>query len=118
MSQTPLSLAGFQAILIGRFWVIAEAKKGVRPKSIEDLGTLPRKKQDLSEYIDAARLTELQLTCFSLRLERGLSIADIARLLGRDRKTIQEHIESAKKRIDVTRMKERLKKRSARSGME
>jgi len=93
-------------------------KKGVRPKSIEDLGALPRKKQDLSEYIDAARLTELQLTCFSLRFERGLSIADIARLLGRDRKTIQEHIESAKKRIDVTRMKERFKKRSARSGME
>ena len=25
MSQTPLSLAGFQVILIGRFWVIAEA---------------------------------------------------------------------------------------------
>jgi len=24
MSQTPLSLAGFQVILIGRFWVIAE----------------------------------------------------------------------------------------------
>jgi hypothetical protein len=26
MSQTLLSLAGFQVILIGRFWVIAEAK--------------------------------------------------------------------------------------------
>jgi len=26
MSQTPLSLAGFQVILIGRFWVIAEGK--------------------------------------------------------------------------------------------
>jgi hypothetical protein len=25
MSQTLLSLAGFQVILIGRFWVIAEA---------------------------------------------------------------------------------------------
>jgi len=25
MSRTPLSLAGFQVILIGRFWVIAEA---------------------------------------------------------------------------------------------
>jgi hypothetical protein len=25
MSQTSLSLAGFQVILIGRFWVIAEA---------------------------------------------------------------------------------------------
>src|ERR1019366_960058 len=26
MSRTPLSLAGFQVILIGRFWVIAEAQ--------------------------------------------------------------------------------------------
>ena len=26
MSQTPLSLAGFQVILIGRFWVIAEGR--------------------------------------------------------------------------------------------
>jgi len=30
MSQTPLSLAGFQVILIGRFWVIAEASDGLR----------------------------------------------------------------------------------------
>src|ERR1019366_3927518 len=29
MSRTPLSLAGFQVILIGRFWVIAEAKLGL-----------------------------------------------------------------------------------------
>jgi hypothetical protein len=28
MSRTLLSLAGFQVILSGRFWVIAEAKKG------------------------------------------------------------------------------------------
>jgi len=28
MSQTLLSLAGFQLILIGRFWVIAEALGG------------------------------------------------------------------------------------------
>jgi integrase len=29
MSWTPLSLAGFQVILSGRFWVIAEVKTGV-----------------------------------------------------------------------------------------
>ena len=29
MSQTPLSLAGFQVILIGRFWVIAEAHRAL-----------------------------------------------------------------------------------------
>jgi hypothetical protein len=30
MSQTLLSLAGFQVILIGRFWVIAEVKGRLR----------------------------------------------------------------------------------------
>src|SRR5207253_2453361 len=34
MSQTPLSLAGFQVILIGRFWVIAEDQIAKKPMLI------------------------------------------------------------------------------------
>lgn len=74
---------------------------------------LPQKKTDLSEYLDGACLTDIQREVISLRLEYALPVAAIARRLGRDRKTIQEHLAAAKKRIDHARaFQDRLAKKS------
>ena len=46
MSQTPFSLAGFQVITIGRFWVIAEAYvhvTGAEVVEVHDLESISRK---------------------------------------------------------------------------
>ncbi len=64
---------------------------------------LPPKKRDLSPYFDSANLTDRQRQVISLRLEHALPVAAIARHLDIDRKTVDEHLEAAKKRLENTR---------------
>jgi len=68
---------------------------------------LPAKKTDLSRYFDGANLTEIQREVASLALEYSLPVAEIARHLHRDRKTIYEHLAAAKKRMEHSRSFER-----------
>jgi predicted DNA-binding protein (UPF0251 family) len=64
------------------------------PKGFEGLG--PKKTE---VYLVFADLTNKQRECLSLRLEYGLSVTEIAKRLGRSRKTIDESITAAKKRL-------------------
>jgi len=75
---------------------------------------LPTKRRDLSVYLDPARLTERQRDCISLKLEYGLTTTAIAQHLGISRKTVDEHIEAAKRNIDVARQQDQEKAKKAR----
>ena len=68
---------------------------------------LPAKNVDMSRYLDAANLTEIQREVASLALEYSLSVAEIARRFGKHRKTIDEHLTAAKKRMEHSRSFER-----------
>jgi DNA-binding CsgD family transcriptional regulator len=81
---------------------------------IKHKGKLPPRQTDLSQYMDGARLTERQRDCFSLRLEYGLTITAIAERLEINRKTVDEHIEAAKRKIDITRKQDRDDAKKAR----
>jgi hypothetical protein len=102
----------------------APAAPGARPPGAdqaianEQHPPLPPQKCDYSGLMDSARLTELQRECYSLRHEYQLPVAEIARRLGRDRKTIQEHIDAADKKVTLAANKERSQKRRARFGVE
>jgi hypothetical protein len=87
---------------------------GKLPK--EQYAPLPPRVSDYSNLLDPAGLTELQRECFSLRHEYQLAVAEIARRLGRDRKTIQEHLDAANNKIKLAGNKERAGKRLARFG--
>lgn len=77
---------------------------------------LPRKKRDLSRLLDSVSLTEPQRDCYSLRLEYELTISEIARRRGVDRKVVRKHIAAAKRRIDGERAHEqRARKRAISS---
>jgi DNA-binding CsgD family transcriptional regulator len=69
------------------------------------------RKQDLSRYLDAAKLTDKQYKCASLRWEYGLSVSEIARQLGLHRKTVDQHIESAKTKMRSWGQYEKIKER-------
>jgi predicted DNA-binding protein (UPF0251 family) len=79
---------------------------------------LPPRVNDYSNLLDPAGLTELQRECFSLRHEYQLPVAEIARRLGRDRKTIQEHLDAAENKTKSALSKERAGKRLARFGLD
>jgi DNA-binding NarL/FixJ family response regulator len=68
-------------------------------------GKLPPKRRDLTRMFGDAKLTDRQTEIASLAWEYGLSKVQIARRLGRDRKTIDESLASSQKRIDRGRMK-------------
>ncbi len=51
-------------------------------------------------YFDRAKLTEIQHEVISLRLEYGLPVSAIAKRLSKSRKTIDEHIAAAQKKIE------------------
>jgi DNA-binding CsgD family transcriptional regulator len=72
------------------------------------------KRQDLSVYLDRAELTDKQRECLSLKLEYRWSTAGIARYLSIDRKTVDEHIEAGKKKLDVGRIREKIRKNRAK----
>jgi RNA polymerase sigma factor (sigma-70 family) len=78
---------------------------------------LGAKQQNLSNYIDGARLTEKQQECFSLRMEYGLPIAEVARHLGITRKTVDEHIAAAKKKLEQKRANDNRAKNRAKAGI-
>jgi DNA-directed RNA polymerase specialized sigma24 family protein len=72
---------------------------------VAGLEVLPQKKTNLPEIL-AARLTERQRDCISLRLEYGLTIPKIAARLGLHHSTVQHHIRRAAVKIQQTRQRE------------
>jgi DNA-binding CsgD family transcriptional regulator len=79
-----------------------------------DKGKLPAKTTDLSKYLEGAGLTDRQRECFSLKFEYGLRVSAIVNRLGLSRKTVDEHIAAAKRRIGWSQIKEKQKANSAR----
>ena len=73
------------------------------------------KGQDLSRYLDAAKLTERQYQCASLRWEYGLSVSAIAREVSLSRKTIDQHLEAASAKMRSAGMYERMRKAFSKS---
>lgn len=78
-----------------------------RPKGTEGLV----RKRDLSQYMD--RLTEKQHLAFSLKFEYELRLSEIALRMGINRKTADEHIKAAQKKVEQARSSD---KRKARRG--
>jgi DNA-binding NarL/FixJ family response regulator len=91
-----------------------ERKQLSSPSSKQKLGheetRLGPKQQDLSRYLDSAKLTPRQRECVSLRLEYGLGKTAIAQRLGIDRKTLDEHISAAERKFELLKSKERADK--------
>jgi RNA polymerase sigma factor (sigma-70 family) len=73
------------------------------------------KKIDLSNYFDQAKLTDRQRECISLKHEYGLTVTQIAGRLGISRKTVDEHLEAAERRIQSARMVDRARAQRGRS---
>jgi predicted DNA-binding protein (UPF0251 family) len=78
---------------------------------------LPQKKVNLSEYLEGARLTDKQHQCASWRLEYGLPVAEIARRLGITRRTVDEHIAAATRKMEEARARTKHLKGKAKSGI-
>ena len=74
---------------------------------------LPPQKADFSNYFDAARLTEKQRECASLRWEYALSVSEIARRLGKDRKTVQDLLAATKKKMSIAKNREAGRKKAS-----
>ena len=74
-------------------------------QSAQDTSALGPKRQDLSRYLDSARLTQRQYECVSLLLEYGLRKSHIARRLGIHRKTVDEFIAAAEKKLEASKAK-------------
>jgi hypothetical protein len=77
-----------------------------------DHSKLPPQKQYLSQYF--VGLTPAQREILSLRLEYGLSVNKISHLIGRDRKTIDEHLKAATKKMEYLEQKLLNKKSGAK----
>jgi hypothetical protein len=76
---------------------LSAAQREVRLKK------LPRKTLQMTKYyklIDHAGLTDVQRECFLLKLERHMSVAEIARHKDKHHSTIQEHLRRASERIE------------------
>ena len=84
--------------------------KGNKPKLPDKL---PPKKSHISDYLDAAGLTEAQHEAATLRWEYGLSVSKIARRLGKNRTSIQERLDAAKQKIAQSRSSEKRAMRRA-----
>jgi DNA-binding NarL/FixJ family response regulator len=82
--------------------------------SCADKAKLPAKTADLSKYIDGAGLTDRQRECFSLKFEYGLRVSAIVKRLELSRKTVDEHIAAAKRRIGWSQINEKRKANNAR----
>jgi hypothetical protein len=77
-------------------------------------------KNDLSRYAQYMdNLTEKQHLAFLLRFQYGLGLAEIAKRMGGiDRKTADEHIKAAKKKVEQARSNEKGKVRRAKNAPE
>jgi len=71
----------------------------------DDPDDLPAKQIALSRYMDQAQLTDRQRECLSLKVEYGLPVIAIAERLHIHRKTVDEHIEAANRRIKLAKIK-------------
>jgi DNA-binding NarL/FixJ family response regulator len=101
--------------------VVKLATEGVQHTLVPKLKSpgkdkLGAKKQDLSDYIDGARLTEKQQECFSLRMEYGLPVAEVARRQGITRKTVDEHITAASNKINQKMANDKHARTKAKAG--
>jgi predicted DNA-binding protein (UPF0251 family) len=74
---------------------------------------LPPKERDYSEMFDAANLTDVQRETASLAWEYGLRPTQIAKRLGKHRKTVEECLAAARKKVDESLSKERRAKKRA-----
>jgi len=68
---------------------------------------LTAKCTDLSNYFDQAPLTERQRECMSLRFEYELTLSDIAERLNLNRKTVDEHIAAAERKLRMAKIKDK-----------
>jgi DNA-binding CsgD family transcriptional regulator len=82
---------------------VADVKELNAPN--DDPDELPAKRTDLSRYMDQAQLTDRQCECFSLKFEYQLPVIAIAERLHIHRKTVDEHIEAANRRIELANSK-------------
>lgn len=80
-----------------------------------DKPKLPAKTTDLPEYMDGAGLTDRKRECFSLKFEYGLRVSEIVSRLRISRKTVDEHIAAAERRIGWFQLRDRKKANSARA---
>jgi predicted DNA-binding protein (UPF0251 family) len=69
---------------------------------------------NLSHHWDSANLTERQRECMSLHYEYSMRKTDVARRLGIDRKTLDEHLAAGASRLAAHSAKQRADKRFAR----
>lgn len=132
-AHTRLLLSGARRSLL---WELGAAILKVRNEEIAAAGAIPtdsaaapptgekrgrgveglQKKTDLSQYLHT--LTEKQQLAFSLKYEYGIGPAEIALRMDVDRKTVYEHIEAAKKKIDHARSGEQRKRNRAKGESE
>lgn len=85
------------------------------PRGFDELDK--KNKHDYSNYFDNAALTARQRDCASMRFEYLLPVSEIARRLGLDRKTVQEHITAARRRLDRDqKWRQDAKRRAAHHG--
>jgi predicted DNA-binding protein (UPF0251 family) len=75
---------------------------------------LPAKKTDLSGYFDEANLTDAQREAASLRWECGLRVTEIARRLGKHRKSIEGRLDAAKRKIAEAKARNQSAKKLAK----
>jgi DNA-binding CsgD family transcriptional regulator len=80
----------------------------------KDTKQLPVKTTDLSNYFDQAQLTDRQRECASLKHEYGLTKTAIADRLGLSRKTVDEHLAAAERRIQSARARDSAKGQRSR----
>jgi RNA polymerase sigma factor (sigma-70 family) len=89
----------------------APVPKAYPSKGVEGL----IRKNDLSRYSHYMdKLTERQRLAFSLKFEYGLGLTQIALRMEIDRKTVDEHIKAAEKKINQARSNEKSKARSTK----
>jgi DNA-binding CsgD family transcriptional regulator len=105
--------AGFLTPLTKASAVMPNPRQMVE-KSAPKTPKLGQKKQDLSRYLDSADMTERQYECLSLRLEYGMRKSHIARRLGIDRKTLDEHIAAGERKIAHAKNKLIVQRNSAK----
>ena len=75
------------------------ASKMSRPSVTGKHTKLPQKRQDLSKYFDAAKLTDTQRDYLSLKFEHEMSVTSIARLRGRHRSSVEETLKRAEAKL-------------------
>jgi DNA-binding CsgD family transcriptional regulator len=77
----------------------------------------PTKINDLSRYLEGANLTPKQYECASLKWEYELPVTEIARRQRITRKTVDEHLAAANKKMETSRSGEKHARDKAKSGI-